>query len=212
MLNPDHQESKPSPAEAHAASRLVSLTLLLITEPALLYVMQSLRQSHGNGDALLAAFVIGPDTHFDWFAARSQLLEFDLLRSLLSRDEVRQALPALAIPECPILSAELSFYSEYADGFEDCRPFHFDGKLAQSLFLGGAYPRQTDSNGRDEKQAALQFCQVVFGMRYAECSYYTSHSPWTPWFGNISESLDWTAVLLDRRLRRLWILALTDMD
>jgi hypothetical protein len=49
-------------------------------------------------------------------------------------------------------------------------------------------------------------------MRFSEVLYFQSHNAWTPWFGAISIALDWTAVLIDRRLRKLWILAVTDED
>ena len=55
-------------------------------------VIQELRRSHAQGGAFLAAFEVGPDNSFGWFASRNQLLEFDILPLLLARTEVRDGL------------------------------------------------------------------------------------------------------------------------
>ena len=72
---------------------------------------------------------------------------------------------------------------------------------------GGAYTKM-NGDGRVEKESYLAFCGAIFGMRFAEVSYFSSHRPWTPWFQGIA--WDWTAVLFDRRLRSLHLLAVTD--
>ena len=102
--------------------------------------------------------------------------------------------------------------TESANGFEERSAFKFDGKLSHVLFHGGAYSNGVDGNGRAAKEAALRFCDSAFGMRFSEVLYYRSYTAWTDWFGAISTYLDWTAVLFDRRLRKLWILAVTDSD
>ena len=97
----------------------------------------------------------------------------------------------------------------YDGNFRATSSFLFDGELAQALYSGGAYTSAV-GNGRAEKENSLLFCEALFGLRLSEVWYGSSHSAWTPWFGNIA--WDWTAILFDRRLRALSILAITDTD
>lgn len=87
-----------------------------------------------------------------------------------------------------------------ANGFKMENSFMFDGHLAESLHSGGAYGQERD-DGRTAKRLALDFCEVAFGLRFAEVLYYAGHTAWTRWFFGIA--WDWTAVLVDRRLRNL---------
>jgi hypothetical protein len=201
----------PTPEEAHAMCRLIPLIQVPVSETDLVSVIEELRRSHANGGALFAAFEVGPDSCFDWFASRNRLLEFDILQLLLARSEVRDALPALKIPDFHIDFSRASSV-ESANGFEEISPFWFDGYLSEILYRGGAYGSGAHGDGRAEKEAALRFCDAAFGMRFSEVLYFQTHNAWTPWFGDISIALDWTAVLIDRRLRKLWILAVTDED
>lgn len=211
LLTPDWNQPKPTPEQAHAMCRLVPLAQIPVNEANLVSTIQEICRSHANGGALLAAFEVGPNDDFDWFASRNRLLEFDILPLLLARTEVRDALPALKIADFPVAENFSTACSiESANGFEGSSPFNFDGELSHVLFYGGAYTSRADRDGRAEKEAALRFCDIAFGMRFSEVLYFKSHSAWTPWFGAIA--WDWTAVLFDRRLRKLWILAVTDTD
>jgi hypothetical protein len=176
---------------------------------------------------------VGPSKAFDWFASRSRLLEFGILRRLLDRVEVSSALPALKIqpstPEDPAFVVrrvgdyapenyginygigddyEFGDY-EYDGNFRLTSSFLFDGQLAQVLYAGGAYT-STRGDGKAEKENSLAFCEALFGLRFSEISHFSSQSAWTPWFGSIA--WDWTAILFDRRVRALSILAVTDTD
>jgi hypothetical protein len=99
--------------------------------------------------------------------------------------------------------------AEYDGNFRVTSSFLFDGELAEKLYAGGAYT-SAKGDGRAEKENSLAFCEALFGLRLSEVWYCSSHSAWTPWFGNIA--WDWTAILFDRRLRALSILAVTDSD
>jgi hypothetical protein len=100
---------------------------------------------------------------------------------------------------------------EYDGNFRVTSSFLFDGELAEKLYDGGAYPSAgAKSDGRTEKENSLAFCEALFGLRLSEVWYCSSRSDWSPWFANIG--LDWTAIVFDRRLRALSILAVTDSD
>jgi hypothetical protein len=88
-------------------------------------------------------------------------------------------------------------------------PFLFDGSLSRILYNGGAYSHK-EGDGHAEKAFALNVCETMFGLRFGEVAYYVTTRRWTPWFKGIP--WDFTALLFDRRTRKLWILAITDTD
>ena len=87
--------------------------------------------------------------------------------------------------------------------------FLFDGALTQALYQGGAY-HKAQGDGREEKTFSLEVCDAMFGLRFGEVSYYVTYDAWTPWFGGIAWDL--IAVLFDRRVRKIWVTAITDTD
>jgi hypothetical protein len=173
-------------------------------------VLDRIRETHSNGGAFFASVQLGSNADFDWFASRNRLLEFGILRQLLERDEIRVALPGMGITPSPSQGSATESCSLGDDsGFQLASSFLFDGQLAAILYAGGAYTRG-NGDGRIEKESSLAFCDAVFGLRFSEVSYFSSHSAWTPWFAGIA--WDWTAVLLDRRNRLLSVIAVTDTD
>jgi hypothetical protein len=229
LLNPDWNQVKPTFVQARAMCQQIPLEIRPLIDPRLDSVLNRIRETHANGGALFASFHVGASEAFDWFASRDDLLEFGILRQLLDRVEVSSALPALKIqPSTPgdpafvvhrLGDFNLGHYGfgddyevgdgEYDGNFRVTSSFLFDGQLAQVLYAGGAYT-STRGDGRAEKENSLAFCEALFGLRFSEISYFSSHSAWTPWFGNIG--LDWTAILFDRRVRAFSILAVTDTD
>lgn len=236
ILEPDASQIRPTFAQARAMCEQVSLELRPLNDTRLFSVLTRLRETYANGGAPFASFYVGPSEAFDWFASREQLVGFGILRQLFDRSEVKGAFPDLRIealrPDDPSLVVHaLKEYGPIPDGvavygigedfevgnrdyegeFQNTSSFLFDGELAQRLYAGGCYAR-AQGDGRAEKEYSLAFCEALFGLRLSEVSYYSTHSPWTPWFGNISEFLDWTAILFDRRTRTLSILVTTDSD
>jgi len=230
-------QEMPSFAQAQEMCRQVSLQRRTLVDSRLDTVLNQIRETHVNGGALFASFDVGSSKAFDWFGSESRLTFFGVLRQLLDRAEVSTALPALeiepskfndpsfAVPKLrdlvPMDSAlaslglrddlEVGRPEYYDDNFEVKNSFLFDGELAQKLYYGGAYPSAGDKgDGKIEKENALGFCEDLFGLRFSEVDYYLTRNGWTPWFGNIG--MDWTAILYDRRLRALSILAVTDTD
>ena len=227
---------RPTFAQAQAMCRRISLELRSALDPRVDAVLDRIRATYVNGGALFVSFHVGQDEVFDWFASRDGLSMFGILRQLFDRLEVNSALPELGIqplktgdPALVIhrlgdygpLPQDIAAYgitedfevvnSGYEGEFQVGSSFLFDGELAQVLHAGGCYTR-AEGDGTTEKKHALAFCEALFGLRCSEVSYYSTHSPWTRWFGNISETLDWTAILFDRRTRTLSILATTDTD
>jgi len=199
LLNPDWNQPKPAPPEVQAmCQRLQLKPAALPTEPFDKLSIQ-LRARHERGGAHLVVFDVGPDPIFDWFAARNRLWEADILDTLLVHPTIRAALPELKIPSEPQVNS----------GFGIQDPFLFDGHLANMLHNGGAY-KNPEGDGRIERLSAIEVSDAMFGLRCSEINLCLSYDRWTPWF--LGSGWDFTAVIFDRRLRRLWILAVTDSD
>lgn len=189
----------------------VDLTIDEVRTESLTKVLESLRESHSNGGALFASFRVGESQIFDWFASRNRLAEFEILTSLLRREKVRDQLPELQISEVATSGVDSQACSiSTAEGFKMDSSFLFDGHLAQALYAGGAYDSKSRPDGKQAKQLALAVCDDLFEQRFSEISFFNNYDAWTPWFHGIA--WDWTAVLFDRRTRRLSLLAVTDTD
>ena len=176
----------------------ISLNRVELRSEALDRFLECVRKSHGNGGAYFAAFAVGPDSAFDWFASRNRLADERLIDSLIVHPTIREALAQLQIPE-----------SKVETGLKMGDPFLLNGRLAHVLYYGGAYTR-AGGDGRVDSDLALQVCDAIFGLRFGELSLLESFDAWTPWFKGIA--WDTTVALFDRRLRRLSILAITDTD
>jgi hypothetical protein len=159
----------------------------------------SVRRSHDNGGAYLNAFEVGPDRVFDWFASRNRLWDERLLDWLVLHPTIVEAFPELRIPDVP----------KEGNGFGMADQFLLDGTVATILYNGGAYSHAI-GNGREEKELALEVCDAMFGVRFAEITCNTNYDAWTPWFKGIAWDL--TVVIFDRRFRKLWMVAVTDTD
>jgi hypothetical protein len=208
-LAPDWNQESPTLTEVSSMCRRIELTAVPVTAAPFQDVLESLRYSHVNGGAFLCAFRISPDRTFDWFASRRRLLEHNILASILSRSEVRESVSSLMIPAPEHSINPSSGPLTDAHDFSAESPFLFDGRLAGSLYSGGAYT-VWEGDGRAEKQLALDFCKAAFALRFGDLASYVNFGPWTPWFHEMG--YDWTSVLFDVELRNLWMLAVTDTD
>jgi hypothetical protein len=199
LLEPNWKQIRPTAVEVHKMCGRIQLTVRNLSEEPFDSFLQRLRESHVNGGAYLAAFDVGADSVFDWFASRNRLTDENLLDGLLSHPFIGQTLPELLIPSSRELNSGLTMTNQ----------FLLDGALANALYRGGAY-HNARGDGREEKTFSLKVCEAMFGLRFGEISCYMTYQAWTPWFKGIAWDL--TAVLFDRRTRNLWIAAITDSD
>jgi hypothetical protein len=198
ILEPNWAQPRPTFSEVQAMTQRIGLDPVNLPEKPFNDFLLSLRESHSNGGAHIAAFDVGPGDVFDWFASRNRLSEDGLIDSLITRPSIRTTLDQIAIPEI-----------KPSIGLSGSDPFLLDGRLAHCLHYGGAY-WNSESDGKPSKTLALEVCDAMFGMRYGEVSLCESYEAWTPWFHEIAWDL--TAVVFDRRLRRLWVFVITDTD
>ena len=211
LLDPVWEQPKPSFNDAQMMCKKVGLAFDEAQPGSVTMVLESLRESHSNGGALFASFCVGDSRTFDWFASRNRLAEFDILPSLLRREDVRVRLPELQISFEPTFDAGSQACSiATVEGFKMESPFLFDGHLAQALYAGGAYGPKSRPDAKQAKLLALAVCDDLFEQRFSEISVFNNFDAWTPWFHGIA--WDWTAVIFDRRKRKLSLFAVTDTD
>jgi hypothetical protein len=194
-LQPDWNQPRPPLDEVQFMCKKISLSPVALRSDALDRFLERVRKSHHNGGAHFAAFVVGPDLVFDWFASRNRLSDEQLIDSLIVHPTIRDALPEIQIPR-----------SKIETGLEMSDPSLLDGRLAYILYYGGA----AVGDGREDKDLALAVCDAIFGLRYGELSLTESFQAWTPWFKGIAWNT--TVVGFDQRFRRLSVLAITDTD
>jgi hypothetical protein len=201
LLKPDWNQSRPTFSEVQEMCRRIVIDPVQLPEQPFGRFLTSMRQSHDNGGAYLAAFHVGPDSVLDWYASRNRLQEERLLDRLLTHPIIRAELPELSIP--------LTLQPPVEKGFQMSDQFSLDGVMANGLYHGGAY-WQAKGDGRAEKDLAIEVCDAMFGLRFGEVNLSVNYDAWTPWFKGIAWDL--TAVLFDRRTRQMWVLAVTDTD
>jgi hypothetical protein len=199
LLEPDWKQARPTSRDVQEMSQQIILERVSLPSLPFDKFLQQIRQNHDNGGAYIVAFDVGANSIFDWFASRNRLTDERLLDTLLVHPAIRQGLPELFIPSS----------LGHETGFTLSDQFEFDGKLTKALYHGGAYAK-AQGNGRAEKLFALEVCEAMFGLRFGEISCYVSYAPWTSWFKGIAWDL--TAVIFDRRMRKLWVLSVTDTD
>jgi len=199
LLEPDWAQPRPTFIDVQDMCQRLQLEPITLPLEPFDKFLAALRTSHDNGGAHLVAFDVGPDLIFDWYASRNRLAEERLLDSLLNHSAIRQALADVLVPSS----------TKPESGLVLSEQFILDCKIAGILYDRGAYG-QARGDGRTEKAFAIELCDAMFGLRFGEVSCYMSYEAWTPWFKGIAWDL--TAIVFDRRMRKLWILAVTDTD
>src|SRR5438874_12505340 len=99
MLDPDWNQAKPSADETVRMCSHVQLSPVILPEQPFLAFVESIANSHVNGGAQLAAFDVGANSDFDWFASRNRLSEFAVLDNLLVQSSFKRSVPELRIPD-----------------------------------------------------------------------------------------------------------------
>lgn len=174
--------------------------------------MDVFRKTYDQVDPLLYCFTVSEDPVFDWFAYGRDTLDgvdlshggMDFFAHFLGCDTVRAEAKALEIPNplrLPDTKDEMTF------GL--AAPLMFEGQLAQSL-VGRVFYVGFQGPHSEAKKLAQDFRFALFQDRYEDVLMYDSNKAWSPWFCDLGD--DWTVIIFDRRLRRIWLLCKTDTD
>jgi hypothetical protein len=122
---------------------------------------------------------------------------------ILTLEDVRLSIPELNIGK--ILPCDLDFNLETT--------FVLEADMAWSIYSGGAYK----SFPGTPKDLAQAFCKGIFGEgflnsrdRFRDIQVYRTHTPWCSWFFNIAWDVTW--IIFDEKLKRLWLICITDTD
>src|SRR6516164_1320552 len=98
LLVPDWNQRKPTPDNVREMVQRIQLTPVRLPAHPFDKFLDRVRDSHVNGGAHLAAFNVGPDDVFDWFASRKRLWEERILDLLVLHPVIAEAIPELRIP------------------------------------------------------------------------------------------------------------------
>ena len=152
-----------------------------------------------NGGALFASFEVSAHPTLCWFASRNRLAETGFPGWFLGSPQLGAALPELAE------TTELPDPGRLGWGYG----FTLDGELASALVGGGAYAA-FEGTAAEAKELGARFARALYGDRFTEVLVYRWNEPWSTWFYGIAWDSTWTVV--DKRSRRISILAVTDVD
>lgn len=97
-LTPDWQQPRPSPEDVEDMWKSIDLVRASLPSEPFGSFIEQVRKSHDNGGVYLAAFDVGPDRVFDWYASRNRLYDDGGLEGFVTHCVVREALPELRIP------------------------------------------------------------------------------------------------------------------
>lgn len=199
MLEPELDQTKPTVAQSEAMWDEISFTPVGYQEPAIDQVLQILRETRINGNAMMVCFDVSVHPVFDWFTSRNRLEEIDFFSHFLTHPSIIEQFPGLEVNAAQLANATFSWGSA----------FTLDGELAELMVGGGAY-KEFEGSPAQAKKLGQQFCQAIFGERYLEIQIYQTNDAWSDWFFNIA--WDSTYIILDKRYRRIWLLCTTDFD
>ena len=173
----------------------LKLHLISVEDQIIKETIQILAEARVNGGALIYCFEI-PDNLIYWYP-KEDINNF--FSNLLLSDSARNAMPELKIGD--------EFTCQ--PGFEQVRPFLFEGDIAESLYYGGAY-KKYQGTPTEAMEIARKFCKAIYSERMLDVGIYKTYDNWTEWFYDVAWDVTW--VLFDKSLKRLWVICLTDTD
>lgn len=196
------------------------------------FVRAELACSHASGGCKFVCGKVVASPVLDWFISRNRLAEIDFMTAFLqagifdlefsdtylttvhkSPDIFISAIPPA---EKSIASTDSYNHSQYLRttydfGWKIKSSYCLDGLIAELLVMGGAFKSKVfQGSGKEAKELSLKLCRELFEERYEDIIVFTSSTPWSEWFCRIG--WDITILVIDKRKRLVWGLALTDTD
>lgn len=200
MLTPDWEQEPPSAEDVQQMWRELQIQPLPFQHPALDQLLEDLRATHLNGGAEFGRFQVSDHPVLHWFASRNKLEDINFFDQFLTVSAVINALPSLDIKNPLPSPLQLR---------PDSSAFTFDGELARTLVVGGAYEQFKGTAG-EAKAIGVRFCDALFGDRYDEIQMYICNDAWSDWFSGVAWDITWFGI--DKRNNQIWLLCVTDTD
>lgn len=154
----------------------------------------ALRHIYTNGGAELRVFDLSVPPLWETHAAHNNLEGLGFPTTFLTLPAVWEALPT-GVPRHP------PEFHRHDEPLEDT--------LTMILLSGGAYV-SCDLPPDEAEEAAIAFCEALFGVGNESVSHYACFSPWQTWLQDVA--WDYTFVSVDRQTNRVWVLMFTDTD
>lgn len=168
-----------------------------LDEPRVARLIEVLRGLHVNGGAFVVGGAAADAAAFDRVIAQDWRRDPAFFRLVLALPFVAAVAPGLRVRESAALE------------FERGSSLTLDGELATALVKGGAYDGWRGAWG-EAKALGQGFCAALFGERYEEVEVFASREPWAEWFRDVAWDQTW--IVIDRALRRVIVLGVTDTD
>lgn len=209
---PDWKQGRPTDDEIGHMWQRLTVQHLPIQSTGVHEVMATARTERPRGGAEVVCLQLGPSPELDWFASHNRLDDIDFVSVFFTASSVTHALSELRLQE-PLPSRKRRYCRT---GWNSQSAFCLVGQWAMALHQGTTTFFQTEQSVSEQNERAAHMVKLadrmfedLFERRYADLLVYHTPDPWTDWFRGL---LDFTWVVLDRRTRRLWLLALTDTD
>ena len=160
---------------------------------------------YANGGAAIHCFEMPQNDLFDYILSTPAYKEQLSLTILLASKPFRENAKEFDIKN------DVKIFNNFINEpvFKWMSSFVLDGFLTELLVIGGAYKR-FDRKASEAKNICINFCNSLFEDRYSDVQVYYSDDYWSKWFNGVA--WDSTFVIFDSKLKRVWILALTDTD
>lgn len=152
-----------------------------------------------DGTAIHARFEVEGSSEFNWFASRNRWDEISLFPQFFLHPTVQRVIPDVV--------GDASFSDSIS--VEWLSSLTLDGELARIIVAGGAYSK-FEGTPREAKDFGSRVCDALFGDRFLDILVARCGECWSPWF--YGSGIDYSCILIDKRLCTLSLLACTNTD
>ncbi|GGE57351.1 hypothetical protein [Priestia taiwanensis] len=160
-------------------------------------VKDEICRTHVNGGVIIECFQI----HNEEVLHTPDFIEENAayFMSILTSEDIKAAIPQL-YKGC---------HSYFQPTFTPCCQFTVDGGIARSIYCGGAYERFYGTP-KEAKKLAEKLCDVMFEDRLFDIEAYKTNEAWCSWFYDVAWDDTW--FIIDKKLKRFWLICITDTD
>ncbi|MEI5907077.1 hypothetical protein WAK64_08405 [Bacillus spongiae] len=170
--------------------------MLDINNPIIDKFKQAITSTHVNGGIIIKCFKINNKNLLSPYLSEEHERYFN---KFFTSKDIKQAIPELKIEDELVCKTD----------FERISPFLLDGDFGDTIYHGGAY-ESFPGTPKEAKKLGEELCQFIFGDRILDILPYRSYNPWSTWFYDVAWDCTW--FLIDKELKRIWVICVTDTD